>query len=401
MNDVVATTSTLEDVAHIWWLFLDADEFPHGPWGMTLRAYLETLDRQFRIVGTRFFDHYPSGVTEYIPNRHPLDFQPLCEELAYPMCPAHHRKHPLQRYDRDAPWIECGPGFHVARCTDRLHEPAQPAFLHHFPFREQHATRRRLEALWSQNADEPARALQSRDTHMLARFQSLDAVYGHRWSDVRNFIAMDPMVDTISPRPSPAGVQLKPWDDSVGNQHRHVLRWYSMIDAWRYNHVEEFDYGDDQTYRKGISFLDGHGTIEDWGCGFARARRFVTQSRYIGIDGSSNRADRIVELRNYRSETDCIFMRHVLEHNAEWRRILENAVISFKKRMVLIVFTPMGSTTRQIDTSTTLTTIPVPDISFKKTDLTDCFKHLSYTEESVQTNSQYGAEHLFYIEAAS
>jgi hypothetical protein len=67
--------------------------------------------------------------------------------------------------------------------------------------------------------------------------------------------------------------------------------------------------------------------------------------------------------------------------------------------MVLIVFTPMGPTTRQIDTSTTLTRIPVPDISFRKTDLTDCFDHLRYTEETVRTNTQYGIEHVFYIEA--
>ena len=50
MNEVVATVSSAENAEHIWWLFLDADEFPHGPFGMTIRAYLETLDRQFTML---------------------------------------------------------------------------------------------------------------------------------------------------------------------------------------------------------------------------------------------------------------------------------------------------------------------------------------------------------------
>ena len=107
-----------------------------------------------------------------------------------------------------------------------------------------------------------------------------------------------------------------------------------------YQNAEKFRYGDDTTYQKGITFLDGHGLIEDWGCGFGDAGSFVTQSPYRGIDGSSPHADEIVDLREYRSQADCIFMRDVLEHNADWSRILANAVAWFKKRMALIIFTP-------------------------------------------------------------
>src|SRR5262249_19025715 len=147
---------------------------------------------------------------------------------------------------------------------------------------------------------------------------------------------------------------------------------------------------DDVSYSKGIGFLDGHGTIEDWGCGFAHAARFVKQSAYVGIDGSSAYADAIADLSTYTSDVECIFMRHVLEHNANWRRILKNAISSFRKRMALIIFTPLGETTRQIATSSVLTSIPVPDISFKKEDLTVFFEHLSYTIETLETKTQYG-----------
>jgi len=398
MNGVVSEVCESERDPHIWWLFLDADEFLHGPCGMTLREYLATLDERFRVVGTRYFNHYPSGSPHYEAGRHPLDFQPLCEELAYPMCPSRHRKHPLQRYDRGRPLIQCGNGFHDASCDEQLYEPAQPAFLHHFPFRDERMTRRRLEALWARDDSGLTRALESRDTHMLTRFRCLDAVYARDWAKVENFIALDPLNNVLNAPTS--GVDPKPWCEMVEPEHQPVLRWYAsaMIGAWNYENVEKFHYGDNISYRKGIAFLDGYGSIEDWGCGFAHARTFVTRSRYVGIDGSSKSADKIADLREFKSNGDCIFMRHVLEHNFEWRRILANAVASFAKRMVLIIFTPLSETTRVIATSSSVTSFPVPDIAFKREDLTQYFEHLKYSEESLETDTQYGTEHVFYIE---
>ena len=390
MNDVVAEVSASEPDDHIWWLFLDADEFAHGPWGMTLLDYLRTLDERFRVVGTRYFNHYPSQRPAYSPGRHPLDFQPLCEELVYPMCPSGHRKHPLQRYDKGGARIECGRGFHLAQCTELLYEPSQPAFLHHFPFRDEAVTRARLGLLWAKDAAGASRALESDDAtgHMLPRFRSLDAVYAQDWGRVENFIASPPV----------PGVRLAPWTEMVDEPHQHVLRWRSMTGAWNYDTLPTFRYGDDTTYRKGIAFLDGHGTIEDWGCGFTHAKTFVTSSAYRGVDGSSPHADQIVDLTSYRSETDCIFMRHVLEHNVDWRPILANAVASFTRRMVLVIFTPFSETTRVIATASHVTAVPTPDISFKKEDLTEFFKELTYREESLDTDTQYHIEHLFYIE---
>jgi hypothetical protein len=401
MNSVVSEVSQSEGVPNIWWLFLDADEFHHGPSGMTLREYLKSLDQQFRVVGTRFFDHYPGESPHYVPGRHPLDFQPLCEELAYPMCPSRHRKHPLQRYDKDLAPIECGPGFHLVHCAEQLYEPSQPAFLHHFPFRDKDITRRRLEALWAKDQGGVGRALEARDTHMLARFRSMDAVYSQDWQHVQNFIALDPMKNALE-SPTPLfGVNLKPWSEQVEAEHVPVLRWYSTIGAWKYENVQKFYYGDDTTYKKGIAFLDGHGTIQDWGCGFAHARTFVRGSRYIGLDGSSPHADKNVDLTEYTSDTECIFMRHVLEHNVHWHRIINNAIASFRNRMVLVIFTPWSETTRVIATGESVTSLPIPDISFRKEDLTECFKEMRYTEESLQTDTQYKTEHVFYIEKRS
>jgi hypothetical protein len=402
MNEVVREVSESDGASHIWWLFLDADEFSHGPTGMTLREYLSTLDVRFRVVGTRYFNHYPDRPPHYVPGRHPLDFQPLCEEITLPMCPGDHRKHPLLRFDAAGPPIVCGPGFHSARSSRRLYEPSGPAFLHHFPFREEALTRLRLRLLCGPEGDAAPRALESRgDTHMPARFRSLDAVYAGDWSRVENFVSIDPIRDALDAVPPRFGVHLKPWSEAVQVEHQQVMRWYPMTGAWNYNRIRRIRkrrYGDDVTYRKGIAFLDGYGTIEDWGCGLGYARRYVKHSAYVGIDGSSTLADKNVDLERYLSDTDCIFMRHVLEHNLEWRRILGNAIASFRKRMALVVFTPFAATTRQIGTSMMGTAIPVPDISFRKEDLVSFFERLTWAEESVRTKTQYGVEHLFYLE---
>jgi glycosyltransferase involved in cell wall biosynthesis len=399
MNDVVSEVSRADGSEHIWWLYLDADEFPHGPWGMTLKEYLANLDARFRVVGTRYFNHYPSSAPHYVAGRHPLDFQPLCEEIVFPMCHRGHRKHPVLRFDRDGAPIECGVGFHRAACAEQLYEPVQPAFLHHFPFREKSFTRRRLDKLWVKEGEDGARALQSPYTaHMLTRFRSIEAVYAQDWARVENFVARDPANALVQAQHD--GVQLRPWSEIVAREHQPIFRWYSlpMAGAWKYQASETFRYGDDTTYKKGIAFLDGHGLIEDWGCGFAHARSFVGKSEYIGIDGSSPRADKIVDLREYRSQADCIFMRHVLEHNTDWSQILANAVASFRRRMTLVIFTPFSETTTVIATSTTITSFPVPDIAFKKEDLTSHFESLRYSVETLTTDTQYGLEHVFYIE---
>jgi len=228
MNSIMHEVSEAEPDPHLWWLFLDADEFPHGPRGMTLLDYLRTLDQQFRVVGSRFFNHYPGKAPHYLPDRHPLDFQPLCEEISLPMCTSGHRKHSLLRYDKNGPMIKSGVGFHLVYCDDTVYEPTEPIFLHHFPFREEIVTRRRLAALWDKNQSGQSRAeiSSTSTTHMFARLQSLNAVYHQNWSKVLNFVSMDPTFASDTPQPS--GVVLKEWQAMVDPVHQAILRWYPV-----------------------------------------------------------------------------------------------------------------------------------------------------------------------------
>jgi hypothetical protein len=193
MQEVVDEVSVAEGADHVWWLWLDADEFYEGPRGLTLRNYLATLDRRFRVVGGRFFQHYPNAEPAYVEGRHPLDFQPLCFETPLPNCELGHARHSLQRWDRDHAPIVSHDGFHSATCAVTLLEPTEPVIFHHFPFREAARTHARLEALHGPGGT-PSRIAGVEDAghHMRLRVRSLDAVYRRRWADVLFYPPLTP-----------------------------------------------------------------------------------------------------------------------------------------------------------------------------------------------------------------
>lgn len=167
-------------------------------------------------------------------------------------------------------------------------------------------------------------------------------------------------------------------------------------------------YSDDMTAGMGARFLNTPDVIdvEDWGCGWGAFKNHLApHQRYTGIDGSETPyATRTADLEEYTSRVDGIFLRGVLEHNPGWERILENALGSFTKRMVLVLFTPFGDETRILreypawgGTSTTMI-----DISFRREDITRHFDGLVWSsEEDLKTPTQYGVEHFFYLSKSS
>lgn len=221
MHEVVDEVSAASEHDHVWWLWLDADEFHHGPAGRTLLEHLRTLDHRVRVVGARMFDHYPDRSPANVPGRHPLDYQPLCVETPWYMCAGHHRKHPLVRWDRHGPGITVGPGFHVASSDERpLLEAREPVFLHHFPFREETVSRRRFEALVGGAATAARARHDDAATHLRARWRSFDAVYRHKWHRVEN----------LRMHGRGHGVDLLRWDQRVPARDVQVARWYPTPD---------------------------------------------------------------------------------------------------------------------------------------------------------------------------
>lgn len=217
MQAVVDEVSAAEGVDYIWWLWVDADEFHHGPAGLTLLEYLKTLDRRFRIVGARLFNHLPTDTPAYVEGRHPLDFQPLCYEVPRPHCQLGHSNHPLQRWDREGSRMICDDGAHWAMCDELLREPLSATFFHHFPYREEAFTRGRIARLLGLTDDAVDRiGANPHHYSVRLRIQSLDAIYQQRWRDAAHF---PPLTAGYVP-------ELRRWEDWVGPRDRNVSRWY-------------------------------------------------------------------------------------------------------------------------------------------------------------------------------
>lgn len=168
---------------------------------------------------------------------------------------------------------------------------------------------------------------------------------------------------------------------------RHAA-WWNPVGKWtpryqaeaarvRRNHgqTEIPRYGRIVSYQLAALFLEDCKEVEDWGCGYGTFRSYCLSPKYTGIDGSeSPGADYVRDLRNYTSDVQGIFLRHVLEHNPTgWRQILLNALQSFSNKMVLAIYTPFGDVTRNVrKQSPHDITIPVA-LSFRQDDITRCF----------------------------
>lgn len=176
-------------------------------------------------------------------------------------------------------------------------------------------------------------------------------------------------------------------------------KWGTLITG------EQRPFGDEMTYHRAAQFLADCEQIEDWGCGFgwfSKIMSGLSDAHVQNLDGTkTDYADRVVDLYFYRSRAEGILLRHVLEHNNDWRQVLENALYSFQRKLVIVTYTPFTEETQnrgdhQFEDGTT-----VPVISFRLEDLQECFaKHpeISVSEERLETMTEFRDERIFYLE---
>ena len=151
-------------------------------------------------------------------------------------------------------------------------------------------------------------------------------------------------------------------------------------------------YGAEDSYRLGMEWLKGCEVVEDWGCGPAYSKTY-REGKYVGIDGTEGFCDRVEALETYKTSVEGIFMRHVLEHNLEWRPILENALSSFTKRMSLIFFTPWAEKTYVVHEWK-----GVPFISFRKQEILELINPYLKKEHAVPTGKKGLVDTVFCLE---
>ena len=200
----------------IWWLHVDADEFPHGPNGMTIREYLGTLDRSYRVVGSTFYNHYPTAEPANIAGTHPIALQPMCERELFSYCRTRHYKHQLVRFDYDGPPVHMSGGFHKPAGLDSgcWDEPPGGLITHHFQFRDEAVTRRRHALVLPRRVS---------GQPLLQRDPFLDHVYAGAWSEVRL------RRTRLGNRP----VKLRDWRELLRPEDQELNLWYepSRLDS--------------------------------------------------------------------------------------------------------------------------------------------------------------------------
>jgi len=178
----------------------------------------------------------------------------------------------------------------------------------------------------------------------------------------------------------------------------NVKKW----DKWYENLTESrgaFVYGETPTYELAAKFLEDCETVEDWGCGAGGFLRFC--DRAIGVDGSNtpHAQKKFIDLVNYTSESDGIHVRHVLEHNYEWKKILNNILKSARKKIVITMFIPLGDETKEI-AHNKKHGVDVPDLLISKEEFMDIVKNYNITNiefVTMDTATGYNKEEIIYI----
>jgi hypothetical protein len=156
----------------------------------------------------------------------------------------------------------------------------------------------------------------------------------------------------------------------------------------------------DESYKLAGGYLSGKGLVEDWGCGTTWARQYI-HAPYRGIDGAWSRwTDEIVDLRTYTSSVPKILIRHVLEHNWDWRIVLNNALQSFNDRMMLILFLRPGLEDKNIYRNSHDPHKHIPAIALSEPDLHSILDGAGVTwhQEEVATKIESGYERVYFIE---
>jgi glycosyltransferase involved in cell wall biosynthesis len=142
LNGTVDYINNITTDDNIWWLYLDADEFPNFDSKLTILEVLKNLDSSVRAVHGAMFDHKPTHQPYYVSNYHPADFQPICTKCSV-------YKIPLLRYDKNQPHLFSIGGAHDF-ITHGCSIPIIKNFIqiHHFPYRNPEYTLTRSTKLY-------------------------------------------------------------------------------------------------------------------------------------------------------------------------------------------------------------------------------------------------------------
>lgn len=215
----------------LWWLTVDCDEFIQVPWGLTLKQFLERLSPECNVVGTKCIDHYPDKPLANIPGFHPAEFQPMGWYRGNrAFCALGHWKHPLVCLEAGEPSMVQTRGLHKPFVFKNFEHsgligPKECLWLHHFPFRNEEETRKRLGVLCKPDPSLGGMHRSIPDDKCLGgegaikRYRSLDAIYAYKWDEVEL-----PHAQVTRKK---VGVPVVHYSEFMREDEYKPLRWYT------------------------------------------------------------------------------------------------------------------------------------------------------------------------------
>lgn len=164
---------------------------------------------------------------------------------------------------------------------------------------------------------------------------------------------------------------------------------------WRVNLQHEV-YGTGDTYRLAAEWLKDCADVADWGAGSCHFHRYLPPTcQYTPVDGTLQSphgyGQVVADLSTYRTPSDGILLRHVIDMTDRWADVLRNAVESARQRLVVVTFTPDAEQTHLHKRKTGW-----PIWHFNPRDLRQIMGARLMGELAVQTSHP---ERIYYLEA--
>lgn len=210
----VIDEQTRETGTAVWWVVVDADEFPAGPGGSTIRELARRLPPRVDTVGSRVLEHYPGKLSAPLPRHHPIDQLPNACWHDNPSCPAGHWKHQMFLLRRPGE-IQVMPGRHtIAAPRERkpVIEGTPSLLMHHFPLRGRERARQHLASARPDSGQYGKSAVSFRNQRLANRARLLDLAYQEKYDSLPNTF----------PGQRKLGNQVRDWRTLVGPTEREV-----------------------------------------------------------------------------------------------------------------------------------------------------------------------------------
>ena len=190
-NTIIKNITEEQRSPEMWWMALDADEFPCGK-GQAIVEMVSKLDRQIRAVGSDAIDLYPTEGCLYEIGKHPAEcfkYGINRRETAGVYCVRGHYKHVLFRLDDGVFDIAQTRGNHTLACRDKklIFEGRESITLFHAPYRRYEETSARLKLLCGGSSSTRRSKMDDQvtgDNGSIKRWKTLEHVYAGEWDRV-------------------------------------------------------------------------------------------------------------------------------------------------------------------------------------------------------------------------